>query len=568
MFFLPVGLELNLDKNDDSSYSFKTAADAEQSTKTKSGFKLDRKMVIILLFLVGIFGPIIYSFKAMVSYSAIAMAAADRIVKDNAAAMEHYNFAVETNPKSSVAYQYRGLLWSQIQQPEKAIADCTKAIEHGGDADCNMVRGSSYYSLGRLDSALKDYQVCAEKPGSDKAIAYIDIADAAFRLNDMKRSLAAANKAVELSPKEPVALLNRAQCLVCDHKYKKALADLNVAVDNLYRDRSNNSGGIRRDVYLTRAFANRALQKDEEASSDFSEARRGARVKHPSVGDARLFENSFNERSSRHYVTVCSNLTAEANAAYADRIESMLTMINSNVFHVRTDKTFRIFIFQSQAEFRKFAEEKKLFALTVADDDKGPMHTTAPYSEEFDSVFTYQPDDLNATMRSVIKKVSSDLPFSDEWSQWGMAELFKSVSGYAVPDAAELYLPSVIPPGSIPGSVPPLVEVINTSMPTNPAACKLALLYLLKAGKFPDYVKQVSNGSDAIYSTTFESVFKKRATEMERDWQDFVADLRKSASKPGQDQRGFIATSKESFQKNEKQLGPLRPLASIVLDHM
>lgn len=557
-----VRLELVLEKNDNSNYSFVTAADGQPPAR---GFKVDRKLVIILIFLSGIIGLVVYFFPLMVSSSAVSMAGVDLLSKDMPAAMEHLNFAIQADPHTTFGYQYRGMLWAQLGQPEYAIADCTKAIEFGGGSDSNFTRGSQYYALGKLDAAMRDYQACIDKNGAEKATAEINVADAAYRLDDLKHSLVASNKAVELSPKEPVALLNRAQCFLCEHRYQAAVADLSKAIENFGQDHSENSEEIKRDIYLTRSCAYRAMKRDEEASSDLAEAKLVGRRHHSRSSETRLFESDFAQRAVRHYVTVCSNLTESANSEYADRIEQLLTTINDTLFHVCTDKSFHIFIFTSQVEFRKFAEEKKLLSLTVCDDKKGPMHSAAIYSPDFDAVFTYQPDDLNATMCSVMKKVVADLPFADDWSHCGVAELFDNVSGYVTTEAASLYIPVELSAGSIPESVPPLVEVINTGKPKEPAPVKLATLFLIQTGKFPEFIKQSTDGLDARYSTTFESVYKQRAPQMEKQWREFVESMRKAGAKSTASARGVIFTSKEQFEKQKKLRAPLKPLASLAV---
>ncbi|HEY9756525.1 MAG TPA: hypothetical protein V6C97_15260 [Oculatellaceae cyanobacterium] len=556
-----------MEKNDNSNYSFVTAADSQPPSR---GFKVDRKLVIILIFLSGIVGLVVYFFPLMVSSSAVSMAGVDLLSKDMPAAMEHLNFAIQADPHSTFGYQYRGMLWAQLGQPEYAIADCTKAIEYGGGSDSNFTRGSQYYVLGKLNAALKDYQACIDKNGAEKATAEINVADAAYRLNDLKHSLAAANKAVELSPKEPVALLNRAQCFLCEHRYQAAVADLSKAIENFSQvqgenNQSENNDEIKRDIYLTRSCTYRAMKRDEDASSDLAEAKRIGRRRHSRSAEARSFESDFAQRAVRHYVTICSNLTESANSEYADRIEQLLTTINDTLFHVRTDKSFRIFIFPSQAEFRRFADEKKLLSLTVSDDKKGPMHSTALYSPDFDAVFTYQSDDLSATMRSVMKKVVADLPFGDDWSHCGVAELFENVSGYATTETASLYIPVELNPGSIPEKVPPLVEVTNTGRPQEPAPVKLAALFLIQTGKFPEFIKQSTDGPDARYSTVFESVYQQRAPQMEKQWQEFVESKRKTAAKSTAGTRGVIFTAKEQFEKQQKLLAPLKPLASLAV---
>ena len=97
------------------------------------------------------------------------MAGIDTVGQDFNAAREHLNLAISMNPHSAIAYQSRGLFYIQVQQPEKAIADFTKAIELGGGADSYFGRAYQYHQVGQFDNALKDYRICLEKIPVEKS---------------------------------------------------------------------------------------------------------------------------------------------------------------------------------------------------------------------------------------------------------------------------------------------------------------------------------------------------------------------------------------------------------------
>lgn len=74
-----------------------------------------------------------------------------------AGAIEEYTKAIEANPKSDLAYESRGVAYTELGELDKAIADLSKAIEiapkRGGPP---YARGIAYRKQGKPDEAIAD----------------------------------------------------------------------------------------------------------------------------------------------------------------------------------------------------------------------------------------------------------------------------------------------------------------------------------------------------------------------------------------------------------------------------
>lgn len=160
------------------------------------------------------------------------------------------------------AYQTKGAL-------DKAIADCTRAIEHDpASLDALYNRGRARRKKGDLAGAVADYtqgMALAARSTIVKAKLYNNRGDAFAELGDTDRALSDFGEAIQLDPQYAKALLNRGAVRSRRGELDAAIGDYTQA--------------FRLDSSLSRALAARGnaylRKKDfERARSDYAEALR------------------------------------------------------------------------------------------------------------------------------------------------------------------------------------------------------------------------------------------------------------------------------------------------------
>lgn len=74
-----------------------------------------------------------------------------------AEAIEHYTKAIELNPKSDLAYEGRGIAYTELGKLDEALADLNKGVELRPDrGGPRYARGVAYRLKGNLDQAIAD----------------------------------------------------------------------------------------------------------------------------------------------------------------------------------------------------------------------------------------------------------------------------------------------------------------------------------------------------------------------------------------------------------------------------
>jgi tetratricopeptide (TPR) repeat protein/S1-C subfamily serine protease len=178
-------------------------------------------------------------------------------------ALADFNKAIELNPNYAKAYNNRGTLYDDQQKYELALADYNQAIElNRNNAQAYYNRGNLYYDLQKYDLALSDYNKAIDI-NPNFANAYNNRGNLYDDLQKYDLALSDYNQALQLNPNDPMAYLNRGLLYYNLQKYELALADYNQAIriNPNYALAYNNRGGLYKD-----------LQKYDLALSDINKA--------------------------------------------------------------------------------------------------------------------------------------------------------------------------------------------------------------------------------------------------------------------------------------------------------
>ena len=172
--------------------------------------------------------------------------------------------ALTLDPKSAIAYGKRGAAYGVINQPQKSIADLTKAIElDPKNADNYNNRGASYGNTKNFTAAVDDFSKAIELDPKN-AMAYNNRGSTLRFLGNVQQGLQDLNKAVELNPKLDIAYFNRGFCYVAMSDAQHAIADFSKAIEL----RPNFA-----QAYYARGMCYRAVGNATQAQADLNKAR-------------------------------------------------------------------------------------------------------------------------------------------------------------------------------------------------------------------------------------------------------------------------------------------------------
>ena len=541
--------------------------DGPGSSSSSSASK-KRKLIIIAVFCTGFILLVVIFAPLMISMAALTMGTIDSAAQDTIAAKEHLNLAIQTDPHSSLAYQYRGLLYGQLQEPDQGIADLTKAIELGAGSDAYWGRAFQYHVLGKLDPALKDYKLALEK-GAKKSDIWINQADILYRLNKLDEAVSLCDKAIDESPRLQMAFLNRAQSNIKLGRYQAAVDDLDTAIDRTVPyPGTTATNDTRRDCLWTRAIAYQGLQNTSDSEADMAEARKVARLHHPLSHMNVVAEAAFEQKTQRKYFTLCSLKGSKTeNEDQADHLQALLNFVNTNVAHVKATQRLHIFSFPDGKQYDLFMSSKNGLKEGGYDVDRNAaamkVHETH-YDVSTNSILTYAPPNSNELLYILIEKALLDTPFTDKWAPHGIATLFTKSFGYNSSTDCQLLLSENLRTYALPaGKMPPLIEIVNNLRTrTDDQASMFAALFLFKKDKLQTYLELCHSGNIGKYSTLFEAAMAKDAIALEPEWKAFIADLKKAQSPGSSPPAPQIFDSREKFYEFSKK-NPLLQLAAI-----
>ncbi len=145
-------------------------------------------------------------------------------------AIPFFTKAIEANPGSARAFEWRAYAWSVLGKQDKAAADFDEAIRlEPGSTRPYLTRASAALYRGDYDKAIADYDQVLRLDPKDGS-AYTNRAGAWADKGEYDKALADANEALRLDAKNVQALTNRAAAWNGKGEYEKAVADLNEAV--------------------------------------------------------------------------------------------------------------------------------------------------------------------------------------------------------------------------------------------------------------------------------------------------------------------------------------------------
>jgi tetratricopeptide (TPR) repeat protein len=131
-------------------------------------------------------------------------------------AIADLSYAIKLNPKLATAWYNRGLVYSKLKRWDKALADCSMAIELDREA-LAMVRPL-------IVLAIADYSKAVDRDPKDARACY-NRANAYKLLKQWDKALADYSKAIELSPNDRQLRQGRGVVLVRLARWKEAAAD-------------------------------------------------------------------------------------------------------------------------------------------------------------------------------------------------------------------------------------------------------------------------------------------------------------------------------------------------------
>lgn len=170
--------------------------------------------------------------------------------RDYDAALENFNKAIDLNPNSADAYNWRGFTYAGLSNQQQALNDYDRAIELDPRlALAYSRRGVLRATNGDTQTGLADCNRAIELDAND-ARNFVNRGLVYLELDNSSNALADFNKAIQVNPQLAIAYYNRAVIYRDAGEQQNALTDLNAAIDfdpkfpNAFQDRAE----IRREL--------------------------------------------------------------------------------------------------------------------------------------------------------------------------------------------------------------------------------------------------------------------------------------------------------------------------------
>ncbi|HEY9717184.1 MAG TPA: hypothetical protein V6C69_06940 [Trichormus sp.] len=396
---------------------------------------------------------------------------------------------------------------------DEVIIEYSNAINHGADPAIYCFQRAVFEQLsGHIFLAEGDYKRCIQlNPKNTDAL--VNLAELEFRVDDFDNAFRHADEALKHDPKNATALTIRAMCYTQRHQYAKAVADTTIALNDIA-----DTAPARQSILVRRAAAYRFLGKNAEAQQDIEAARKifQSRITRKSSDD---FTALLPHKTVRPGFTFYTDAQPAVAQPYIDFAERLLAYINENLFPLKKDPDFRIFLF---AEGRNYAK-------ALMEHGEHP-NGIGYYSPTYNAIFTFEQLDMGSLGRAVMHKAMADMPFTDVWATTGIPDLFSRLYGYPVGDSYHLYL----------GVQKPwlnevlrkrlvrvdLAETLAQQLPgLTESESRLAAVYLYRHGKLHQYLNLCRNGQVDQHVTLFETAFGKSAIQMSPDWIKYLLEM-------------------------------------------
>jgi tetratricopeptide (TPR) repeat protein len=177
--------------------------------------------------------------------------------------LQFINKALLVNKNHVNSYNLRGLYWSDMGEPDKAILDFNKAIELDPNNEVLYYnRARSWDEKGEYNKAFKDY-ASAIKIDNKYVTAFNGRGVAWYNKGDYTKAIADFTKAIELDKNLAIAYRNRGISYRLIEEYEKALSDLQT-----FSTLSPNDAKI----HIQLGVVYEKLDKNKEALDEYNEA--------------------------------------------------------------------------------------------------------------------------------------------------------------------------------------------------------------------------------------------------------------------------------------------------------
>jgi TPR repeat protein/TM2 domain-containing membrane protein YozV len=190
-------------------------------------------------------------------------------------ALYYAKYAIKIKPDKADGYKNRAGIYFVMEEFQKVIDDCTKAIEISPNEDSIYYdRGLAYMNIyiraggktggdiNDVNKALDDYNKAIELNANSVA-AYNNRASIYLKMGEFQKAIDDCTKAIEISPNEAIlAYFNRGLAYMNIGEITKAVYDYNKVIE---LDPKN------AEAYVKRGFLNSQLGNTQEAIRDFEE---------------------------------------------------------------------------------------------------------------------------------------------------------------------------------------------------------------------------------------------------------------------------------------------------------
>ena len=144
-------------------------------------------------------------------------------------AIGHFSAQVQNNPTSEALHQ-RGLVFSKLGQPKKALTDFDAAIAR----DANNVgvyndRGNVHRKQGNLEKAMADFNTVVQR-GVKHPVVFTNIGLVWHDAGNNDKAITSFDAAIRLDPKFSPSYEARGSSHQANHDFAKAIADFKTAV--------------------------------------------------------------------------------------------------------------------------------------------------------------------------------------------------------------------------------------------------------------------------------------------------------------------------------------------------